>query len=117
GNAGRLGPRQLLGGPPSWHPADPTPFMVTLKATIESGPDRYDIGLWLNTKGGSALSDPSGANCYRDYFHPVGTSTVCQQQGGPYYNADSDNCGDVYAENTDPCGNAVTAPSTQRRRT
>src|SRR5436190_14875673 len=71
----RIGTMQLIAGPASCDPSDPTPFAVTLRATIESGPDRYDIGLWLNTLGASALSDPSGAHCYRDYLHPLGTST------------------------------------------
>src|SRR5262249_39944347 len=55
----RIGTMHLIAGPSSCDPTDPTPFAVTLEATIESGPDRYDIGLWLNTDGGSALSDPS----------------------------------------------------------
>ena len=42
---------------------------VTLMATIESGPDRYAIGIWVNESGGSALSDPAGT-CFRDYLHP-----------------------------------------------
>ena len=79
----RVGSMQLIAGPSSCDPTNPTPFAVTIEATIESGPDRYDIGLWLNTEGGSALSDPSGANCYRNYLHPVGSFTACQQQGGP----------------------------------
>src|SRR5262249_11292248 len=104
----RISHLEVVTGPSSCDPANTTPITVTLKATIESGPDRYDIGIWLNTAGGSARSDPSGNNCYRDFLHPVDGMTSCQQQGGPYYNADGDNCGDVYAENTNPCGNAVT---------
>src|SRR5262245_50203522 len=42
---------------------------LTLTATIESGPARYDIGIWVNETGGSALSDPGGT-CYRDYLNP-----------------------------------------------
>src|SRR5262245_3312968 len=49
----RIGTMTLIAGPSNCDPTDPTPFAVTLEATIESGPDRYDIGLWLNTKGGS----------------------------------------------------------------
>jgi hypothetical protein len=108
----RIGHMELVAGPSMCDPNDPTPFPVTIKATIESGPDRYDIGLWFNTKGNSAKDDPSGNNCYRDYLHPVDGLTTCQQQGGPYYNADGDNCGDVYAQNTNPCGNKVTGPCT-----
>ena len=108
----RIGHMQLVAGPSMCDPNDPTPFPVTIEATIESGPDRYDIGLWFNTAGNSAKDDPSGNNCYRDYLHPVDGQTTCQQQGGPYYNADGDNCGDVYAQNTNPCGNAVTAGCT-----
>src|SRR6185369_3550015 len=56
----RIGHMQLVTGPSMCDPNDPTPFPVTIEATIESGPDRYDIGLWFNTKGNSAKSDPSG---------------------------------------------------------
>src|SRR5262245_15845047 len=80
---------------------------VSLRATIESVPGRYDIGLWLNQRG-SAKSDPTGNHCSRAFLHPPGTTTACNQSGGPYYDADSDACGDVYASNTNPCGNAVT---------
>src|SRR5262249_5712306 len=76
----RVGSMQLVTGPSSCDPTDPTPFTVTVEATIESGPDRYDIGLWLNTMGGSALSDPSGANCYRDYLLPVVSLTTCRSR-------------------------------------
>jgi hypothetical protein len=85
---------------------------VLLKATIESRLGRYDIGLWLNQFGGSAQSDPGSDHCYRNFLQPLGTSTACNQSGGPYYDADSDACGDVYASNTNPCGNAVTVPCT-----
>jgi len=108
----RIGHMELVAGPSMCDPNDPTPFAVTIEATIESGPDRYDVGLWFNTAGNSAKDDPSGFNCYRDYLHPVDGQTTCQQQGGPYYNADADNCGDVYAQNTNPCGNKVTGPCT-----
>jgi hypothetical protein len=107
----RIGKMELVTGPSSCDPDDPTPFAVTIKATIESGPDRYDIGLWFNTAGNSAHSDPSGDNCYRDFLHPVDGQTTCQQQGGPYYNADADDCGDVYAQKN-PCGRG-TAPCTE----
>jgi len=108
----RIGSYRLVSGPANCDPTSTTPITVTIEATIESGPDRYNIGLWINQKGNSARSDTTGANCYRDFLHPVGTSTTCQQQGGPYYNADSNACGDVYAQNTDPCGNKVTGPCT-----
>jgi len=108
----RISGMTLIAGPSTCDPTDPTPFTVTLQATLESGPNRWDVGLWVNTAGGSALSDPTGNNCFRDYLHPVGTSSSCNQQGGPYYDGDGDLCGDVYAQNTNPCGNAVTGPCT-----
>ena len=100
----RISKLEVVSGPSTCDPTNTTPFAVTLKATIESGPDRYDIGIWLNTAGGSARDDQVN-NCYRDFLHPVDGMTSCQQQGGPYFNADGDNCGDVYAQNTNPCGN------------
>jgi len=108
----RIGSYRLVSGPANCDPTSTTPITVTIEATIESGPDRYNIGLWINQKGNSARSDTTGSNCYRDFLHPTGSSTVCQQQGGPYYSADSNACGDVYAQNTDPCGNKVTGPCT-----
>jgi len=85
--------------------------IVTLEveATLESGPERYDIGLWINEDGGSALSDPDGT-CYRDYLHPVSVdNSDCNQDGGPFYNApgEDDNCGDVPAVGSDPCGSVT----------
>lgn len=79
---------------------------VEVKAKIESGPERYDIGLWINEDGGSALSDPDGT-CYRDYLHPVSSdNSDCNQDSGPYYNGvgEDDGCGDVPAVGSDPCG-------------
>lgn len=108
----RIGSYRLVSGPTSCDPTSTTPITVTIEATIESGPDRYNIGIWINQQGNSAQSDPTGPNCYRDFLHPVGTSTSCQQQGGPYYAADANVCGDVYAQNTNPCGNKVTGPCT-----
>jgi hypothetical protein len=84
---------------------------VEVEATLESGPERYDIGLWINERGGSALSDPDGT-CYRDYLHPVSSdNTDCNQDLGPFYNApgDDDLCGDVPAVGSDPCG-SLTGP-------
>ncbi len=108
----RIGRMALIPGQlTSCDPNSPDPITVTLEATIESGPDRYAIGLWVNETGGSAKSDPTGT-CFRDYLHPVDSTTSCNQIGGPYYNVDDDNCGDVYASNTNPCGNAVTGPCT-----
>jgi hypothetical protein len=84
---------------------------VEVEATLESGPERYDIGLWINERGGSALSDPDGT-CYRDYLHPVSSdNTDCNQDLGPFYNApgDDDLCGDVPAVGSDSCG-SLTGP-------
>jgi hypothetical protein len=109
----RIGTLAVVGGAQSCTPGDD--ITVTLEATIESGPDRWAVGLWINESGGSAQSDPDGT-CYRDYLHPVDDSLnndECNQLGGPYYDGDEDSCGDVYAQNTDPCGNAFTGPCTE----
>ena len=79
---------------------------VEVEVRLDSGPERYDIGLWINEDGGSALSDPDGT-CYRDYLHPVSSdNSDCNQDLGPYYNGptDGDLCGDVPALGSDPCG-------------
>src|SRR5688572_7207535 len=109
----RIGRLELVTGPSTCDPDDPTPFEVTLKATIESGPQRYDIGIWVNEAGGSARTDTTGNNCFRDYLHPLGTSTTCNQTTGPYFTLDGDSCGDLYASGTNPCGNAVVAPCSE----
>ncbi len=102
-----------IAGPTTCDPTDPTPFSVTIEATIESGPERFDIGLWVNESGGSAKSDPTGT-CYRDFLDPVSAdNTNCSSIfPGPYYNADNDDCGDVDAQGTSPCGTDVLAPCT-----
>jgi hypothetical protein len=106
----RIGSFTLISGPANCTAGDT--ITVTLQANIESGPARYDIGLWINQEGGSARSDTTGDNCYRDFLTPVDGSSSCNQTGGPYYNADGDTCGDVYAVGTNPCGNALTGPCT-----
>ena len=88
---------------------------VTLKATIESGPQRYDIGIWVNESGGSALSDPDGT-CYRDFLDPVSSdNSDCDQVGGPYFNGElgeSDTCGDVPDLNDDCSPEELQVPCT-----
>jgi hypothetical protein len=84
---------------------------VTVLVTLESGPERFDIGIWINESGGSALSDPDGT-CYRDFLDPVSIdNSDCDLDGGPYYNApgEDDSCGDVPAVGSDPCG-GLTGP-------
>jgi hypothetical protein len=112
----RIGKFTAIGNPAPCDPNSNTPITVTLQATIESGPARYDVGIWINQQGGSAQSDTSGndLNCYRDYLAPPLSSNSCEPDG-PYYDADGNNCGDVYAVGTTPCGasNAVTGPCSQ----
>jgi len=121
GSSGQLCIQQKIGGNPSCTANDvrisslvatggpitcvPGDFVnATLVATIESGPARYDIGLWINETGGSALSDPTGT-CYRDYLHPRSANNFgCSQSyPGPYFNGEpavaADVCGDVPASN------------------
>jgi hypothetical protein len=103
----RIGNLEVISGPDSCVLGED--ITATLKATIESGPDRYDIGIWVNETGGSAKDD-LGGTCYRDYLPPPLARMSCDQDGGPYFNGESgiltDTCGDVYAQNTDPCSNA-----------
>jgi len=110
----RLSELRVISGPPSCTLGEN--INVTMEATIESGPDRYDVGLWINEVGGLAKDDPDGT-CFREYLHPLANPrTSCQQQGGPYWSdptePSADICGDVYASGTNPCGNKVTGPCT-----
>src|SRR5688572_4094301 len=108
----RIGSFRVIAGPTTCDPDSNDTIQVTVEATIESGPARYDIGIWINEAGGSARSDTTGDNCYRDFLSPVaGTINTCEPDG-PYYNADNDGCGDVHAVGTNPCGNAVVGPCT-----
>ena len=69
-------------------------------------PDRYDIGLFIALDGGSARD---GDSCLHDYLEPPLTATptygdrngdgVPALAGGPWWNADTDVCGDI-ASNT-----------------
>ena len=109
----RIGRLELVSGPSSC--SEGQVINVTLKATIESGPARYAVGIWINTDGGDARDDTDPV-CYRDFLSPVDASAgnnQCQQQGGPYFDADGDTCGDVYAVGTNPCGNGVFAACTE----
>ena len=47
---------------------------VTIRATIQSGPERYDIGLYVDETGGNAQD--RGNTCYRDYLHRHASSTI-----------------------------------------
>ncbi len=109
----RIGSYRLVSpGLTSCDPTSNDPITVTIEATIESGPARYDVGIWINQDGGSAKSDPTGNNCFRDFLHPVASSGTNCEPDGPYYNADGDGCGDVHSVTTNPCSNAVTGPCT-----
>jgi hypothetical protein len=109
----RIGSYTLVSpGLTSCDPTSDTPITVTIEATIESGPARYDIGIWINQDGNSAKSDPTGNNCFRDFLHPVASTSSNCEPDGPYYNADGDGCGDVHSVTTNPCSNAVTGPCT-----
>src|SRR5262249_23967924 len=82
----RISHMEVVTGPSTCDPSNTTPFAVTLKATIESGPDRYDIGIWLNTAGGSAR-EAQGKNLYREFLHPVDGMTSDPQHSGAYLHA------------------------------
>lgn len=105
----RFAALDLLSGPAGCKLGDT--INVTVLATLESGPERFDVGIWINENGGSALSDPDGT-CYRDFLDPVSSdNSDCNQDGGPYYNGpgEDDSCGDVPAVGSDPCG-SLTGP-------
>lgn len=65
-------------------------------------PDRYDIGLFMALDGGSALT---GNNCLHDFLDGTLTTTptygdqnadtVPDIYNGPWWDADSDTCGDM----------------------
>lgn len=71
---------------------------VRFKAEIVAGStERYDIGLFIATDGGSAQT---GNSCYHDFLQPVTTGTPELTQGwGPFRETEpgikSDNCGDT----------------------
>ena len=50
----RIGSYELLAGPSSCTEGER--ITVSLRAAIESGPERYDVGLWVDEGGGNALS-------------------------------------------------------------
>ena len=110
----RIATLTAVGGPPSCVEGDDV--TVTLEALIESSPERYAVGIWLNEDGGSAQSDPSGT-CFRDFLKPVsGDNSDCSSTLGPFYNGDGDACGDVDAQGSAPCGTGgsiITGPCTE----
>ncbi len=70
---------------------------VRFKAEIVAGStERYDIGLFIATEGGSAQT---GDFCYHDFLQPVTTGTPELTEGwGPFREtegAKADNCGDT----------------------
>lgn len=97
-----------------------TDITLLLRAQVESSPERYDIGFYVDEIGGDAQA--RGSICYRDFLNPVSTSNndVNLTSGsGPYYNGEisgngnsvrrDDDCGDVEAAtdadsaDTGPC--------------
>jgi hypothetical protein len=77
-------------------------FDVFISAS--GSPERYDIGTFLALDGGSALS---GDACFHDYLQPPLTPTptfgdknmdgIADVDGGPWLDADADQCGDISA--------------------
>src|SRR5262245_43449572 len=59
----RVTSMSVVGTPQSCEPGTNT--TVTLEATVISAIARYDIGLWINQKGTSALTDAS-SDCYHN---------------------------------------------------
>lgn len=106
----RIGKYDLVGPPTSCQEGEV--LTVTLRARVESGPERYDIGLWVDELGGNAQDN--GNLCYRDYLHPLSGDNAdlnLTRGSGPYFNgeiadfANGDVCGDVQAASdagTDP---------------
>jgi hypothetical protein len=87
---------------------------IRVRAKIESGPDRYDIGIWVDQLGGDAMSFGGAPpllpvnRCYRDFLEPMSllnnTDVNLSGGAGPYFNAEPttpqvDLCGDVPALN------------------
>ncbi len=104
----------VLVGPPQTCQADSW-REVELEIRIESGVDRYDIGLWINQLGGSARTDES-FNCFHDALMPLANPASACNHGSQdpdllaYYDLDGDACGDVHSPVDNPCGNAVVEP-------
>lgn len=71
-------------------PGDTAQVEFTLQL-ITGATTRYDIGLFIATQGGSALS---GDSCYHDYLNP-GSTTTFNPNGGPFRNDDGDTCADT----------------------
>ena len=80
---------------------------VRLRAKVESGPDRYDVGIWVDQLGGDAQSFGGAPpllpvnRCYRDFLEPMSlnnTDVNLSGGSGPYWN------GEVTAPQVDICG-------------
>ncbi len=80
---------------------------VVVNAVVGSGPDRYDLGMFVASNGGSALS---GDSCYHGYLGGGVTETpsygdtlnpngIPEVVNGPWWNGETqdaaDTCGDI----------------------
>lgn len=69
---------------------------VAFIAEVAAGAhERYDIGLYVATDGGSALT---GTSCYHDFLrppYPLNDPSQFNANGGPFRNFDGDACADV----------------------
>ncbi|HUW13497.1 MAG TPA: hypothetical protein VM537_27485, partial [Anaerolineae bacterium] len=61
--------------------------------------ERYDLGVWVNVRGASAVNPASGSDvCFREILHPVATSdTNVEGRYGPFWDLEEggDLCGDA----------------------
>lgn len=74
--------------------------IVNMQVTFNAHqPSRYDVGLYLATDGGNAITNKGG--CFKEALFQVLSKNIVPtdlQRGsgiGPYFNSDGDTCGDV----------------------
>lgn len=85
---------------------------IQLTANLDgANTNRYDIGIYLNVVGGSALSDTANGDCFNEFLDPTSASaTECELDGfGDFFDGDSgDDCGDI-RKSTAQCTAEATA--------
>lgn len=63
--------------------------LVQVELTLSSGnTDRYDVGLYVNTIGGSAQTDATPNACFHEALFDIGTPTNTTNGQGPFYDED-----------------------------
>jgi len=101
-------------------PGDTATVQFTVGLVSYAAANRHDIGVFLATDGGSANG---GSQCYHDYLapplvaHPNYTPSAnpddpyVEVTDGPWFDADSDACGDMERDSTSPGTSGLPARS------